>query len=539
MRSRKQSIFAAAVTVLLFGCNAGGGSNDDNGTNDQDAASSASGSIQKGPFQMGQTVTATRLTDDGGLSSDTATTETGERGAFEFDGLSWAGATQLSIQGTYFDEVAGNFSGTDRTLLGVARLEDGQTLSTYVNLYTHFITKRVRFLMGQGTGFDAGLDQARTELQTAFDIDTAPGELNLLKAIESTSEEDSANLLMFSAAVLKAGIDQTGLDAMADDFADDGAINGAGVDELNEINAQQDATLFSDARLALKNQYSVEPPDTSQSDFGWVLDECALAKLNESRPVVCTETDSSGTVSRTNEAGETRMTAVVVTQAAGHYWLETVTSGDNSAVSTSWALSSDRDADTAYRCDGYGTSDASGGSYAEGPTSRLSDNRAYCMEIYASPAFGSGGPETINLHWFKISEGRESAASAAPVPLNQDYEATVGNHINNDTIYSYYQFDIDQSGEHRIVADDFYNGGGGTLKLTLYGDADDNGNTTFDSADELVTEWGTTSGTEIIRSLPAGTYLLKVQNDTDRTTGLNDSVDSNPTDFRIRIEPTS
>ncbi|GGX66657.1 hypothetical protein [Saccharospirillum salsuginis] len=529
---------------LLVGCNSGGGGDDggDDGGNGSSASSATSGSAQKGPFQMGQTVTATRLKTDGSLSGDTATTETTERGEFEFTDLNWAGGTQLSIEGTFYDEIGGNFTGTDRTLLAVTDLEDGQSLSTNVNLYTHFIAKRVRHLMGQGTAFAASHDQARGELQSAFAIDSAPSDLNLLQTIDGTSEEDSANLLMFSAALLKAGIDQNGLDAMADDFADDGAINGDGVDELSEVNAEQDDTLLSAARLNLKNQYSTEPPNSGGSGFGWILDECALQTLNEtSRPVFCTSQDEQAEFNRSNDPGETRFTSVFVSEKPGHYWLEvSVDAEEDSPSFNSWELFGDDDEDTPHFCEnrGYNNGTGDGNQHAEGRTDRLDINEAHCLESYISPSFGSDGPNHILVNWFLVSEGGSNLREAVELTLGSTHRGTVGNTVSTAQdmpAYSYYQFTVKQSGDYSILADNYSNGGSGSLRIALFADEDDSGGITFYNDQERVDFIGgpgtDSTSTEMVKSLSAGTYAVRIFNGTN----YRGDSDSNPLEFDIEV----
>ena len=533
---------------LLVGCNSAGGGDDggDNG-GDGDSGSSASsattGAAQKGPFRMGQTVTATKLASDGSPSGDSATTETTDRGEFEFTDLDWTGGTQVSITGTFYHEIDGNFTGTDRTLLAVAGLEDGQTLSTNVNLYTHFIAKRVRHLMGQGTAFDASLNQARSELQTAFDIDSAPSDLNLLQTIDGTSEEDSANLLMFSAALLKAGVDQTGLNAMADDFADDGAINGDGVDELDSVVAEQGSTLLSNARTQLKNQYSTEPPNSGQSGFGWILDECALQTLNETgRPVFCTGQDEQAEFNRSNDPGERRVTAVFVSEKAGHYWLEVSVDIDEDAPTTNeWTLFPDNDGDTRNFCDyrsyDFGTGD--GFRHAEGRTDRLDINEAHCLESYINPAYGSdGGPNHLLVNWFLVSEGGPNLKEAVELTLGNTHRGTVGNTVSTAQdmpAYSYYQFTVKQSGDYSILVDEYSNGGSGSMRIALFADEDDSGGITFYNDQERVDFIGGPStdstSTEMVKSLSAGTYAVRIFNGTN----YRDNSDNNPVEFDIEV----
>jgi len=529
---------------LLVGCNSGGNGGDggDDGGDGSSASSATSGSAQKGPFQMGQIVTATKLASDGSLSSDSATTETTDRGEFEFSDLDWAGGTQLSIEGTFYDEIDGNFTGTDRTLLAVTDLEDGQTLSTNVNLYTHFIAKRVRHLMGQGTAFDASLDQARSELQSAFDIDSAPRDLNLLQTIDGTSEEDSANLLMFSAALLKAGIDQTGLDAMADDFADDGAINGDGVDELDSIVAEQGSTLLSDARTQLKNQYSTEPPNSSQSGFGWILDECALQTLNEtSRPVFCTSQNEQAEFNRSNDPGETRFTSVFVSEKPGHYWLEvSVDAEEDSPGFNSWELFGDDDEDTPHLCEnrGYNNGTGDGNRHAEGRTDRLDINEAHCLESYISPSFGNSGPNHILVNWFLVSEGGPNLNEAVKLSLDDPYQGIVGNTVSGAQdmpAYSYYQFTVKQSGDYSILVDNYSNLGSGSMRISLFADEDDSGGITFYNDQERVDFIGgpgtDSTSTEMVKTLSAGTYAERIFNGTN----YRGNSDSNPVEFDIEV----
>ncbi|PAV24424.1 hypothetical protein CF392_16360 [Tamilnaduibacter salinus] len=122
--------------------------------------------------------------------------------------------------------------------------------------------------------------QANADIQAALDLQSDPADLNLLEALEGL-ESDSANLLMFSAAFLKAGISDSGLNALTDDFADDGEFNGDGIDELQSIESEANNALLSDARMRLQNQYGGTPPDGSSGDFSWELSQCAVLALTE------------------------------------------------------------------------------------------------------------------------------------------------------------------------------------------------------------------------------------------------------------------
>ena len=290
---------SVGLSLLLVACGGGGSGSGVDGDDGSDGGGgsgdtvSAAGASQKGPFRSGGTSTAIRLNADGSLSGDQVTGGISERGAYQISGIDWTGPTLIRMEGDFYDEVAGNFSSDSRTLTAVTAIESGISPDINVNLYTYFAAERARSLMENGEAFSDALSTARSELQSVLGISSAPSELNLLEAIDGVTD-DSANLLLFSAAVQQGNIGQDGIDALAADFADDGQINGDGADELSTIQDEGTDQLLSDARMQLKNQYSSEPPSGSGGGFGWELSACASAKLTEPR-VFCSGEEYNGT----------------------------------------------------------------------------------------------------------------------------------------------------------------------------------------------------------------------------------------------------
>lgn len=295
---RWSGITAVLSSIFLVAC--GGSDGSDNGGNPSgdngEGDVAASGVSQKGPFRAGGTAVAVKLANDGTLSDEQVSGSIDDRGQYELANIDWIGPTRVQMEGTFFDEVSGNFSSDSRTLNAVTAVEEGAGPVTNVNLYTHFAAARIRLLMGEGENFADARDTATTELQQALGISAAPGQLNLLEAIDGVTE-DSANLLLFSAAVQEGGIDQAGIDELAGDFADDGQFNSDGADEMQTILDKGTDSLLSDARARLKNQYSTEPPSGGSgggSGFGWQLSACAAATLTEPR-VFCSGGEYTGT----------------------------------------------------------------------------------------------------------------------------------------------------------------------------------------------------------------------------------------------------
>lgn len=535
----RMTLTGCLMVLALAACSSGGGGGDDEG----DATTTqVGGTAQKGPFRMGETVTATRLSGDGTLSGDTESGETGERGDYDLGAVPWAGPTRLQVEGDFFNEVEGNYTGTSRTLNAVTRLSEGEAPTVNVNLYTHFIEARTRALMGDGSGFDDALDQARSELQAAFDLDANPADLNLLQVLDASVEEGSTNLLMFSAALLQAGIEQTGLDAMAADFADNGRIDGDGIDELAAVEDEQSSSLLDDARTALTNQFSTEPPDSGGGGFGWILDECALKTLNiTNRAVICTRQDDAS-FSRSGQMNETTVTSVFVAESPGHLWLEVVVPPEDDLPSfNEWSLHSYSEDDTPTFCDNYSYDSgesSSGGRSAEGVTDRLDPNESYCLSSYINPAFGDGGPSELDVNWFKVSEGGPRLAELVPLTLGDTYRGVVGNTVSTAQdmpAYSYYGFEVRRSGDYRILVDGYSNLGSGSMRIGLFADEDDSGGITFYNDQERVDFTGgpgtDSTSTEMVKSLSAGLYGVRIFNGTNH----RGNSDGSPVEFDIEV----
>ena len=303
MRANPNTCVVATFALALAGC--GGGGDGDappagGGGGGTTPTAAVTGTGQKGPFQPGGTVTATELDAGGSPAEGSASGEVMTDGDFDLAALEWQGPTEVAVAGTYFDETAGNFSGDSRTLRAVVDATEATT--TNVNLYTHLLAARILTRMGAGDGLADARSQARGELESLVDIATPPGELDLAEAGDSPSESDSANLLLFSAAVLAAGLDQAGIDAIATDFADDGLINGsAGDGQARWQSVQQaaatDEDLLDTARQHIRDQYGSSPPALpggGGGGIGWLLDPCAAAKLTEPR-VFCEDGVFDGT----------------------------------------------------------------------------------------------------------------------------------------------------------------------------------------------------------------------------------------------------
>lgn len=471
---RHAVVLFATLALLLGGCGGDdGGDSAEAGTGD---TGGVSGVAQKGPFQPGGSVNAVRLAADGSETSDSVTGSIGTDGGWSLAEPDWSGATLLVLSGTWFDEVSGTFSSSSRELHGVADIVDGSATAN-VNLYTHFIAVRTRNRMNAGDAFADARDQARTELRALTGITGNAAELDLLDAAANPDQADGANLLLFSAAVSKAGLDQTAIDAMAADFADDGQVNGSvggsgrtAWDQVTQA-AVNNPGLLDQARSALHSQYGEEPPDGGSGGFAWELDPCAAAQLSEPR-VVCVNDSFDGTAMDTSndDSGEF---VIFVPPYSGHYsfWVGgDASKNDANVLNCSWTLYSEPDVESTE----LGDSSADDGfcGVEDVTTFRLDAGERYYLrpEVSREDDTGTG---YFTIHAARNADGQETRDGAVELAAPSFYqqgweEGRVGTLIGTST-EAFYRFTADAAGAHTIWVSGYPCGSGsGSVWVTLY-----------------------------------------------------------------------
>ncbi len=219
---RVGTLCAACLSLSIVSCGGGGG-------NTQSASSPAGNSFvraQKGPFQAGSKVVLYELDASGQRTGRTTITTTAEVGLF-VAGTTWSGATEAEVTGYYFDESSGTFGAQPDTLTGWINLPSAQI--QYINLLTHFSLARTRSLVSAGQSLSIARITAFNEIRTLFNLKTENADaLAYLDLTDGTGvwSVDNANLMLFSTAVMMAGLQQSDIDDMRDDIADDGIING-------------------------------------------------------------------------------------------------------------------------------------------------------------------------------------------------------------------------------------------------------------------------------------------------------------------------
>ncbi len=187
MRRALASCLCAAAT-LLSGCpspeptgDAGGGpdANDDGDAGGGHDAGGDGGStqvmlrgtVEKGPFVTGSTVTvgvldAATLAPNGMSYTTSTASDLGEFALL----LPTPAPIQIEASGFYFNEAVGALSTAPIVLRALYAPGPGPTQSAHVNMITHLTGERVRTLVSGGAAFDDAVTQAETELQTELGI---------------------------------------------------------------------------------------------------------------------------------------------------------------------------------------------------------------------------------------------------------------------------------------------------------------------------------------------------------------------------------
>ena len=200
---------------------------------------------QKGPFDINSLVTAYKL-DNGvrGVSVSTKTTD--KLGHYTLFGISWSGATEIVIQGKYFNEVTGVLSSNKASLSAVVNVVRGNSVSANVNVLTDLVAKR--FIKKAKDGASISIDTAQNDIATLFGLDLGTNSLTDLDLTDGSAsgklKQLNAELLRISSAIIQLAIAKGQqpyqiLDDLAKKISETGTI------EKNDSTA---VTLFNDIK---------------------------------------------------------------------------------------------------------------------------------------------------------------------------------------------------------------------------------------------------------------------------------------------------
>lgn len=232
-----------------------------------------SGVVQKGPFNVGTTVTLSELNEDFSQTGKTFVAQiNSDEGLFELTGIELSGQyVELKADGFYFDEVKGENSAAKLTLNAIADVKDKNTLN--INVLTHLEKPRVEYLLANGSTFSEAKTKAKQEVLDIFNFSGTGNGTSEMLDITKTGVENAC-LLAVSAVVQGyhsvADVSEM-LTSIANDLKEDGTLS----------NAELQTKLISHALFIqpeqvwqnLNNKYSEMNTSAQVQQFGQYLEQ--------------------------------------------------------------------------------------------------------------------------------------------------------------------------------------------------------------------------------------------------------------------------
>ncbi|MBI4511839.1 MAG: hypothetical protein HY698_19550 [Deltaproteobacteria bacterium] len=166
---------------------------------------SLNGSVAKGPFVLGSTITISAIDTTGVPTGQVFNTQTTNNlGEFSIQ-FRYTGPVSLEGNGFYYNEVTGALSVASLTLRAFHLVTDASHQSAYINIFTHLAYNRVKRLVATGTSIQNAVRRAEGEIQRAL----AMGPANLDLGVQGTQMnllggDTLANAYLFAVSTVLA-----------------------------------------------------------------------------------------------------------------------------------------------------------------------------------------------------------------------------------------------------------------------------------------------------------------------------------------------
>lgn len=231
----KNIVLSTVVAGMIAGC--GGGSS----SSSSSSSSSQSGGAQKGPFKVGQTVTATLLDKSGNSTASSASTTTDALGKFTFSNLNWNGPTKFEVTGEYLDESTGDYI-PGGLLTAITNVSANTKPNVNINILTHIAAENILEQMKNNVPIETATAKAKADVVKTFNIKLdGNSKLEDLDLTDSTDENNKAantQLLKLSAALLSTDNPSKTLNLLVEDLKD-GSLNDEAESSFEELNQKE------------------------------------------------------------------------------------------------------------------------------------------------------------------------------------------------------------------------------------------------------------------------------------------------------------
>jgi hypothetical protein len=163
-------------------------------------AAALRGSVQKGPFVLGSTVTLAGIDATGASTGQVFSTQTtDDLGDFAVNFV-YRGYVDMQAQGYYYNELTGGLSSAPIVLRALYNVASGGPQTAHLNMVTHLAHDRaLRLMSGGGMTLEAAEAQAESELVAALGIGGSGFTPSLLGvALDELGSNDDANAYLFA-----------------------------------------------------------------------------------------------------------------------------------------------------------------------------------------------------------------------------------------------------------------------------------------------------------------------------------------------------
>lgn len=295
------------IALLAISCGGGSSENSPVDENNVDITYNINGSVQKGPFIKGTTITVQELDKDlSPTGKNFYSTETiDDFGSFALQSKLASPYIEITALGYYFDEITGLLSSAPLTLRAITDLSNAGNVN--INILTTLEKNRLVTLINNGKSFTEAKTQVEGEILSIFNIDD---NFSYFEEMDISKQGDNnAILLAISAivdniAVMKGVTTNTivaelsefiatvGLDIESDGILDNANYKSAIIDSSKDLNLIQ-------VRENLLQRYSTLGVSITLPSFESYIDSDGDGLLNKDDPIpVSWVNKSSMTVAR-------------------------------------------------------------------------------------------------------------------------------------------------------------------------------------------------------------------------------------------------
>jgi len=185
------------------------------------------GSVQKGPFQIGTSITVNELDLNFAQTGKSFSSQiTDNLGSFQINSIPLVSDyIAIRANGYYFNEVCGSNSSSQITLDGISNIDE--ISSVHLNILTHLEKLRVEYLLGTGLSFDLAKATAQSEVLTIFNV--SDSDIPNSEQLDISESGDGNAILLAVSAIIQGFRSESELSSLLTsisvDISTDGVLN--------------------------------------------------------------------------------------------------------------------------------------------------------------------------------------------------------------------------------------------------------------------------------------------------------------------------